>query len=115
MTNTNAKDIVAGAIGRIISLGSRPFQDGDLEEYDRCKAVVMNIAQIQREKVSILRHLVSQREEQVNRHGDLFADELASAQRELARCEAGEFAIPRTAVALDAHRSALKAAQLKGF
>lgn len=37
-TNTNIVDL---AIGRILALGSRPAQPGDVEEYERCKAIIM--------------------------------------------------------------------------
>jgi len=29
------------ALGRILRLGSRPFQEGDIEEYERCRAIIM--------------------------------------------------------------------------
>lgn len=32
---------IACALGRILRLGSRPEQPGDVEEYERCRAVVM--------------------------------------------------------------------------
>lgn len=30
------------AIGRLFRLASRPFQDGDIEEYERCRAIIMH-------------------------------------------------------------------------
>lgn len=30
------------ALGRILRLGSRPFQPGDIEEYDRCRAIIID-------------------------------------------------------------------------
>jgi len=33
------------AIGRILRMGSRPFREGDIEEYERCKAIVMDAAE----------------------------------------------------------------------
>ena len=32
------------AIGRILRLGSRPYQEGDIEEYERCRAIIMDAA-----------------------------------------------------------------------
>lgn len=32
------------ALGRIFQLMSRPFQPGDIEEYERCRAAVLNVA-----------------------------------------------------------------------
>ena len=29
------------ALGRILRLSSRPFQEGDIEEYERCRAIIM--------------------------------------------------------------------------
>lgn len=34
--------VVELALGRIFRMGSRPFQQGDIEEFDRCKALIMN-------------------------------------------------------------------------
>jgi len=34
--------LVELAIGRILRLGSRPFQEGDLEEFDRCRAIILD-------------------------------------------------------------------------
>lgn len=28
------------ALGRILRLGSRPFQEGDIEQYERCKDIL---------------------------------------------------------------------------
>lgn len=33
------------AVGRLLLIGSRPFQEGDLEEFDRIRSVVMTLAQ----------------------------------------------------------------------
>lgn len=30
------------ALGRIFLLGSRPFQPGDTEEYERCRAIILD-------------------------------------------------------------------------
>ena len=42
-TQTAADKITAAqlAIGRILRMGARPTQPGDVEEYDRCRAIVM--------------------------------------------------------------------------
>ena len=29
------------AIGRLLRVGSRPTQPGDIEEYERCRAIIM--------------------------------------------------------------------------
>ncbi len=31
------------AIGRILRIGSRPYQEGDVEEYERCKRIIMDL------------------------------------------------------------------------
>jgi len=36
------RKIVELAIGRIFALGSRPTQPGDVEEYNRCRAIILN-------------------------------------------------------------------------
>lgn len=36
------------AIGRLLRIASRPFQPGDHEEYDRCRAVIMDGATVPR-------------------------------------------------------------------
>ncbi len=33
------------ALGRIFGILSRPFQDGDVEEYERCRAIVLDAAE----------------------------------------------------------------------
>lgn len=33
------------AMGRILRLGSRPYQEGDIEEYERCRAIIMSLAE----------------------------------------------------------------------
>lgn len=33
--------IVALALGRLFLLGSRPFQPGDIEQYEACRAVIL--------------------------------------------------------------------------
>ena len=44
MTNTNLVDL---AIGRLLSLGSRDSQSGDVDEYNRYKAIVLLPSQLQ--------------------------------------------------------------------
>ena len=36
---TEARRVAELAIGRIFRMGSRPYQEGDLEEYERCRAI----------------------------------------------------------------------------
>lgn len=38
------------AIGRILRLGSRPEQPGDIAEYDRCRAIVLDASPSQPEE-----------------------------------------------------------------
>ncbi len=42
MTTTEKKTVDL-AIGRILLLGSRPSQPGDVAEYERCKAIIMDL------------------------------------------------------------------------
>lgn len=35
---------VALALGRIFRLGSRPTEPGDVEEYERCRALILELA-----------------------------------------------------------------------
>ena len=37
--------LVALALGRIFRMGARPFQSGDIEEYERCRAIVLDAAE----------------------------------------------------------------------
>jgi len=30
------------ALGRIFRIASRPYQEGDIEEYERCRAIIMS-------------------------------------------------------------------------
>lgn len=45
MTAAERSKVFEMAMGRIFLLGSRPFQKGDIEEYERCRAVIMDLAQ----------------------------------------------------------------------
>lgn len=42
--DAETKKIVELAIGRIFRLGSRPTQPGDIEDYERCRAIIMGAA-----------------------------------------------------------------------
>lgn len=43
MSNPDGPSTLAElALGRIFLLGSRPFQPGDIEEYERCRAIVLD-------------------------------------------------------------------------
>lgn len=33
------------ALGRILRIASRPYQDGDIAEYERCRAIIMDGAE----------------------------------------------------------------------
>lgn len=39
----NEKHIAELAIGRIFRIMSRPYRDGDVEQYHRCRSIVMEI------------------------------------------------------------------------
>lgn len=41
---TAADALAALALGRIFRMGSRPTQPGDVEEYERCRAIIMDAA-----------------------------------------------------------------------
>jgi hypothetical protein len=40
-----AKQTFELALGRILRIANRPFQDGDFEEYERCRAICMDAAE----------------------------------------------------------------------
>ena len=44
-----SEQIVALALGRIFRMGSRPTQPGDVEEYERCRALILEHAVAQPE------------------------------------------------------------------
>lgn len=39
---SDAEQVIKLAFGRILSIGSRPFKNGDIEEYERCKWLIMD-------------------------------------------------------------------------
>jgi hypothetical protein len=41
MTETERSRAVGLALGRILRLGARPEQPGDIEEYERCRRVIL--------------------------------------------------------------------------
>lgn len=41
MSDGEAATIVKMAIGRLFLLGSRPFQPGDIEQYEDCRRVIL--------------------------------------------------------------------------
>jgi hypothetical protein len=41
MTDQEVKKTMELAFGRILRLGSRPAREGDVEEYERCRAILM--------------------------------------------------------------------------
>lgn len=43
--NQPTEELALLALGRILRLGSRPTQPGDVEEYDRCRAIILNATQ----------------------------------------------------------------------
>lgn len=45
MSDEEKRALVSLALGRIFRLGSRPAQPGDAEEYERCRAIVVEHAQ----------------------------------------------------------------------
>lgn len=46
MTQQETKQLVDLAIGRIFRIMSRPFKSGDLEEYERCRKIVMDHVEV---------------------------------------------------------------------
>jgi hypothetical protein len=45
MTDDERRQLAILAIGRILRIASRPFQEGDLEEYDRCRGIVLDASE----------------------------------------------------------------------
>ena len=43
--NQPTEEIALLALGRILRLGSRPTQPGDVEEYERCRAIILTAVQ----------------------------------------------------------------------
>jgi hypothetical protein len=41
MDDAERRAVVRMALGRIFRLGSRPTQPGDIEQYERCRAAIM--------------------------------------------------------------------------
>lgn len=41
MTKQEATKIIELAFGRILRIGARPTQPGDVEEYERCRVLIM--------------------------------------------------------------------------
>lgn len=37
-----AEQVIRLALGRILSIGSRPFKQGDIEEYEQCKWLILH-------------------------------------------------------------------------
>lgn len=46
VTTTDLKTIIKMAIGRVLRMGSRPTQTGDVEQYDRCRWIAITAAEI---------------------------------------------------------------------
>lgn len=42
MTANEKRALVSLAIGRILRLGSRSYQPGDVEEYERCRKIIID-------------------------------------------------------------------------
>lgn len=45
-STSSLKKITEMAIGRILKLGSRKCQDGDIEQYEKCKWIIMEATEI---------------------------------------------------------------------
>lgn len=41
-SKVEAEKTIRLALGRILSIGSRPFQEGDLEQYEKYKWLILN-------------------------------------------------------------------------
>lgn len=46
MTQDEARTMCELAIGRLLRLGSRPEQPGDIEQYHQCRAIVLDLSPI---------------------------------------------------------------------
>jgi hypothetical protein len=46
MTEQEARTAAQLAIGRLLRIGSRPYQEGDIEEFYRLRSVVMEASEI---------------------------------------------------------------------
>jgi len=42
MTDPEKTKLVELALGRIFRMGARPTQPGDVEEYERCRAIILD-------------------------------------------------------------------------
>jgi len=42
MTEQQRRRAIECALGRIFRLGARPTQPGDIEEYERCRAIILS-------------------------------------------------------------------------
>lgn len=38
-------ELIELALGRILRIASRPYRDGDLQEYERCRAIILDAAE----------------------------------------------------------------------
>lgn len=42
-TKHEKQKLMEAALGRIFRMGSRPTQPGDIEEYERCRKIIMDL------------------------------------------------------------------------
>jgi hypothetical protein len=47
MGDNEEKKIKELALGRILRMASRPSQPGDVEEYERCRAIILDMSEAQ--------------------------------------------------------------------
>jgi hypothetical protein len=47
MNDNEEKKIKELALGRILKMASRPSQPGDVEEYERCRAIILDMSEPQ--------------------------------------------------------------------
>jgi len=45
-SNSTLKTLIEMAIGRILRLGSRKFKEGDIEQYEKCKWIIMTATEV---------------------------------------------------------------------
>jgi hypothetical protein len=46
VTEQDARQVAQLALGRLFRIGSRPFQEGDVEEYARIRSIVLDCSEV---------------------------------------------------------------------
>lgn len=50
ISTSELRETLKAAIGRVFGMMQRPGQDGDVAEYNRCRAIAMDIADVLKER-----------------------------------------------------------------